>query len=114
MGKTTAAQTNTNLVDFDDYIRPGLEDLATEMGMTRQQLMMSENPTVRERARQLMLQSIDDWRHKPQNDGKTLVISKSDVLQDPIFDNQPLVLKKNTFLQRNHARGETDINNSID
>ena len=36
------------------------------------------------------------------------------MLQDPIFDNQPLVLKKNTFLQRNAARGETDINNSID
>ena len=114
MGKTTAAKTNTNLVDFDDYIRPDLEKLASELGMTRQQLMMSQDPTVRERARQVMLKSIDDWRVKPQNDGKTLVISKSDVLQDPIFDNQPLVLKKNTFLQRNAARGETDINNSID
>ena len=114
MGKTTAAKTNTNLVDFDDYIRPDLENLASELGMTRQQLMMSQDPTVRERARQLMLKSIDDWRVKPQNDRKTLVISKSDVLQDPIFDNQPLVLKKNTFLQRNAARGETDINNSID
>lgn len=60
MGKTTAAKTNTNLVDFDDYIRPDLEKLASELGMTRQQLMMSQDPTVRERARQVMLKSIDD------------------------------------------------------
>ena len=60
MGKTTAAKTNVNLVDFDDYIRPDLESLASELGITRQQLMMSQDPIIRERARQIMLKSIDD------------------------------------------------------
>lgn len=59
MGKTTAAKTNTNLVDFDDYVKPELEQLASELGITRQQLMMSQDPTIREKARQLMLKSID-------------------------------------------------------
>jgi hypothetical protein len=43
-----------------------------------------------------------------------MVISKSDVLQDPIFDNQPLVLQRPEFLKRNAARGETDLQNSMD
>lgn len=114
MGKTTAAKSNPNLVDFDDYVRPELEQLASELGMTRQQLMMSQDPTVREKARQLMLKSVDGWKKNASNDGKTLVISKSDILQDPIFDNQPLVLQRNEFLKRNAARGETDIQNSLD
>lgn len=59
MGKTTAAKSNPNLVDFDDYVRPDLEQLASELGITRQQLMMSQDPAVREKARQLMLKSVD-------------------------------------------------------
>lgn len=114
MGKTTAAKTNPNLIDFDDYVRPELEQLASELGMTRQQLMMSQDPTVREKARQLMLKSVDGWKRNPSSDGKTLVISKSDILQDPIFDNQPLVLQRPEFLKRNAARGETDLQNSMD
>lgn len=114
MGKTTAAKTNTNLVDFDDYVRPELEQLASELGITRQQLMMSQDPTIREKARQLMLKSIDGWKKNSGNDGKTLVISKSDILQDPVFDNQPLVLQRDEFLKRNAARGETDLQNSMD
>lgn len=114
MGKTTAAKTNPNLVDFDDYVRGDLDALASQLGMTRQQLMMSQDPTVRENARQLMLKSIEGWRQNPSSYGKTLVISKSDVLQDPIFDNQPLVLQRPEFLKRNAARGETDLQNSMD
>lgn len=60
MGKTTAAKTNPNLVDFDDYVRGDLEALASQSGMTRQQLMMSQDPAVRESARQLMLKSIKE------------------------------------------------------
>ena len=59
MGKTTAAKTNPNLVDFDDYVRGDLDALASQLGMTRQQLMMSQDPTIRENARQLMLKSIE-------------------------------------------------------
>ena len=58
MGKTTAAKTNPNLVDFDDYIRSDLETLASKHGMNKQQLMMSQDPTIREEARQVMLKSI--------------------------------------------------------
>jgi hypothetical protein len=60
MGKTTAAKTNPNLVDFDDYIRPDLETLALKHGMNKQQLMMSQDPAIREEARQVMLKSIAD------------------------------------------------------
>lgn len=49
MGKTTAAKTNPNLVDFDDYVRGDLDALASQLGMTRQQLMMSQDPTIREK-----------------------------------------------------------------
>ena len=91
-----------------------VRQLASELGMTRQQLMMSQDPTVREKARQLMLKSVDGWKKNASNDGKTLVISKSDILQDSIFDNQPLVLQRDEFLKRNAARGETDIQNSLD
>lgn len=114
MGKTTAAKTNPNLVDFDDYIRPDLETLASKHGMNKQQLMMSQDPTIREDARQTMLKSIAGWKQNPNNASKTLVISKSDIIQDPIYNNTPIVLKKEEFLRRNAARGETDINNSLD
>lgn len=113
MGKTTAAKTNPSLVDFDEISRHGLEQLAKKHGMTKQELMMSQDPKIRGEAKQLLKQMMDDWRHDPTSDGKTLVVSKSDVL-DYDFDNTPIMLQREEFLRRNAARGETDVNNSND
>ena len=111
MGKTTATKTNANLVDFDEISRHGLEKLAKNHGMTKQELMMSQDPKIRGEAKQLLKQMLDDWRHDPTSDGKTLVVSKSDVL-DYDFDNTPIMLQREEFLRRNAARGETDVANS--
>lgn len=113
MGKTTAAATNKSLVDFDEISRHGLEKLAKKHGMTKQELMMSQDPKIRGEAKQLLKQMLDDWRHDPTSDGKTLVVSKSDVL-DYNFDNTPIMLQREEFLRRNAARGETNVDNSND
>jgi hypothetical protein len=71
MGKTTAAKTNANLVDFDDVVRGPIAELAAKKGVTPRDLKIANDPDYIS----LLEAEVARWRMNPANAGKTLVIS---------------------------------------
>lgn len=105
MGKTTAAKTNSRLVDFDDIVRDAIKAEADRQGVTVRELKMQSG----EEYRRLLLDAINEWRNNPDNNGKTLVVSNAAMAKEPIFDNVPSLPSKEEFVKRQVARGEGDI-----
>lgn len=96
MGKTTAARTNSNLVDFDNIARAPIEALARIQGVSVRQLKMESGPAYK----QLLLNLIKEWKSNPENENKTLVVSNAALAKEPIFDNVPQIPSRDVFIKR--------------
>lgn len=105
MGKTTAAKTNTSIVDFDDVVREDIKKLAEQKGLTVRQLKMESGPEYKK----LLLDAIYYWRNNIENEGKTLVVSNAALANENIFDNIPSLPSKEEFIKRQVGRGEGDV-----
>lgn len=105
MGKTTAS--NSTLIDFDDVVRPKIEQLAKSKGVSPKDLKIVSDPDYV----QLINDEVVKWSLNPSNDGKTLMISNK-VLSNPnkvqfIYDNTPSIPSRESFIRRNVNRGGT-------
>lgn len=104
MGKTTAAKTNSNLVDIDPLLKPIRAKHAKRLGLEISDPRVSANPEYKQEVADFVL----DWRLKPENKGKTLVASTKHLLDPKYnipFDNNPVIPDLETFIARNKARG---------
>ena len=73
MGKTTAAKTNKNLVDFDDVVRDDIKAAAEKAGLSVREYKKQGS----EEYHNLLLDAIYKWRNDRSNVGKTLVVSNA-------------------------------------
>lgn len=106
MGKTTAAQTNSKLVDFDEYAKTAIRELADKKGMTVRQLKTESGQDYADLIKDL----ITKFRNDPTSKGKTLVLSNK-IAADPkklgvVYDNVPMLPSKEEFIRRNLQRGD--------
>lgn len=112
MGKTTAAKTNPDLVDFDDFTREAKEALAKELNISTR--VLQSDPKYAQAYQEMLEKQLDSWRRNPLNANKTLVISKKGLADKNIYNNEPSIPDRQTFVQRQRNRGETDDANSND
>lgn len=96
MGKTTAVKTNKNLVDFDDIVRDDIESAAKKAGLDVREYKKQGS----EEYHNLLLDAIYKWRNDRRNVGKTLVVSNAVLAKDKIYDNTPMLPRKDTFVDR--------------
>lgn len=102
MGKTTAARTNSKLVDFDDIVRGPIAELAEKKGVTPRDLKIANDPDYIS----LLETEVARWRINPANAGKTLVISNKALSSSTAgYNNQPSIPDKETFIARQVQRG---------
>lgn len=104
MGKTTAAKSNSNLIDFDDIVREPIKELANKKGISTKDLKIRGDLDYKN----LLLKVIEEWKSKPENKGKTLMVSNKILSLLPIFDNIPSIPDKQTFIQRHVKRGSSN------
>lgn len=102
MGKTTAAKTNKNLIDFDDIARQPIKELAESKGVSVRELKMSDSQDYKD----LLIRLITEWRNNPNNFGKTLVVSNKILSKENIFDNTPSIPSEAAFVKRQAERSE--------
>lgn len=100
MGKTTAAKTNNNLVDFDDIVRDDIEAAAKKAGLDVREYKKQGS----EEYHNLLLDAIYKWRNDKRNVGKTLVVSNAVLAKDKIYDNTPMLPRKDAFVDRQVKR----------
>lgn len=100
MGKTTAAKTNKNLVDFDDVVRDDIEAAAKKAGLGVREYKKQGS----EEYHNLLLDAIYKWRNDKRNVGKTLVVSNAVLAKDKIYDNTPMLPRKDAFVYRQVKR----------
>ena len=100
MGKTTAAKSNPNLVDFDDIVRDDIKVLADSLGKSVRQVKIESG----EEYKKLLLNAIVVWQANPENEGKTLVISNAVLSTEDIYDNEPMIPSKEQFVKRQVER----------
>lgn len=103
MGKTTAAKTNKNLVDFDDVVRDDIEAAAKKAGLSVREYKKQGS----EEYHNLLLDAIYKWRNDRSNVGKTLVVSNAVLAKDDIYDNTPMLPRKDAFVDRQVNRSKT-------
>lgn len=102
MGKTTAAKTNAQLVDFDDIVRGPIAELAAKKGVTPRDLKIANDPDYIS----LLEAEVARWRMNPANAGKTLVISNKALSSSTTgYNNHPSIPDKKTFIARQVQRG---------
>lgn len=112
MGKTTAAKTNPDLVDFDDFTREAKNNLAKELNISTR--VLQSDPKYVQAYQEMLEKQLDSWRRNPLNTDKTLVISKKGLADKNVYNNEPSIPDRQTFIQRQRNRGETDDANSND
>lgn len=112
MGKTTASKTNPDLVDFDAFTRQAKETLAKKLNISTR--VLQTDPKYAQTYQEMLEKQLDSWRRNPLNVNKTLVISKKGLADKNIYNNQPSIPDRQTFIQRQRNRGETDDANSND
>lgn len=100
MGKTIAAKTNSNLVDFDDIAREPIRNLAGKLGKTVREVKMDGG----DEYKNLLLDLVEKWKAEPSSQGKTLVISNKVLANEDIFDNIPMLPSKEEFVKRQVGR----------
>lgn len=103
MGKTTAAKTNKNLVDFDDVVRDDIKAAAEKAGLSVREYKKQGS----EEYHNLLLDAIYKWRNDRNNVGKTLVVSNAVLAKDDIYDNTPMLPRKDAFVDRQVNRSKT-------
>lgn len=101
MGKTTAAKTNPNLVDFDDIVRNSIAELAAKKGVSVKDLKMAGDADYVA----LLEAEMARWQANPANKGKTLVVSNKALSNSTVYNNTPSIPDKETFIQRQIQRG---------
>ena len=112
MGKTTAAKTNPDLADFDDVTREAKNSLAKELNIPTR--VLQSDPKYAQAYQEMLERELNKWRRNPLNTNKTLVISKKGLADKNIYNNEPSIPDRQTFVQRQRNRGETDDANSND
>lgn len=112
MGKTTATKTNPDLVDFDDFTREAKNNLAKELNISTR--VLQSDPKYAQAYQEMLEKQLDNWRRNPLNTDKTLVISKKGLADKNVYNNEPSIPDRQTFVQRQRNRGETDDANSND
>ena len=105
MGKTTAAKTNKNLVDFDDVVRDDIEAAAKKAGLDVREYKKQGS----EEYHNLLLDAVHRWRNDKRNIGKTLVVSNAVLAKDKIYDNTPMLPRKDTFVDRQVKRARPKL-----
>lgn len=105
MGKTTAAKTNKNLVDFDDIVRDDIEAAAKKAGLDVREYKKQGS----EEYHNLLLDAIYKWRNDRRNVGKTLVVSNAVLAKDKIYDNTPMLPRKDAFVDRQVKRARPKL-----
>lgn len=105
MGKTTAAKTNKNLVDFDDVVRDDIEAAAKKAGLGVREYKKQGS----EEYHNLLLDAIYKWRNDKRNVGKTLVVSNAVLAKDKIYDNTPMLPRKDAFVDRQVKRARPKL-----
>ena len=105
MGKTTAAKTNKNLVDFDDVVRDDIEAAAKKAGLDVREYKKQGS----EEYHNLLLDAVHRWRNDNRNIGKTLVVSNAVLAKDKIYDNTPMLPRKDTFVDRQVKRARPKL-----
>lgn len=105
MGKTTAAKTNKNLVDFDDIVRDDIEAAAKKAGLDVREYKKQGS----EEYHNLLLDAIYKWRNDRRNVGKTLVVSNAVLAKDKIYDNTPMLPRKDAFVDRQVKRANPKL-----
>lgn len=103
MGKTTAS--NSTLIDFDDVVRPKIEQLAKSKGVSPKDLKIVSDPDYV----QLINDEVINWKLNPASEGKTLMISNK-ALSNPskiqfVYDNTPSIPSRDVFIRRQTMRG---------
>lgn len=105
MGKTTAVKTNKNLVDFDDIVRDDIESAAKKAGLDVREYKKQGS----EEYHNLLLDAIYKWRNDRRNVGKTLVVSNAVLAKDKIYDNTPMLPRKDAFVDRQVKRARPKL-----
>ena len=105
MGKTTAAKTNKNLVDFDDVVRDDIEAAAKKAGLDVREYKKQGS----EEYHNLLLDAVHRWRNDKRNIGKTLVVSNAVLAKDKIYDNTPMLPRKDAFVDRQVKRARPKL-----
>ena len=105
MGKTTAAKTNKNLVDFDDVVRDDIKAAAKKAGLDVREYKKQGS----EEYHNLLLDAVHRWRNDKRNIGKTLVVSNAVLAKDKIYDNTPMLPRKDAFVDRQVKRARPKL-----
>ena len=112
MGKTTAAKSNSSLVDFDDIVRQPSKDILNKYGFSsKYEMFESGNSDAIKEYKNMLISEMKKFKADPKNSGKTLVVSPSPVANPEKigfkFDNTPSIPSKEEFIRRNMQRGGT-------
>lgn len=102
MGKTTAASTNKNLVDFDDIVRGKIKQLADSKGVSVKQLKTEGGKEYVD----LLTSEVKAWKNDNNNAGKTLVVSNAALAKTDLFDNVVQLPSKEEFVKRQVQRSQ--------
>ena len=112
MGKTTAAKSNSNLVDFDDIVRKPSKDILNKYGFSsKYEMFESGNKEAIKEYQDMLVSEMKKFKADPKNSGKTLIVSPAPVVNPEKtgfkFDNTPSIPSKEEFVRRNIQRGGT-------
>lgn len=112
MGKTTAATSNSRLIDFDDIIRQPSRIILDRYGFkNKSEMYNSGNQEAIKAYEDMLVKTLQDWRANPENSNLTLVASPTAIANPSntgfYFDNVPSIPSRDIFIARNVGRGGT-------